>query len=251
MNQLFNLERPVIFAHRGASAYAPENTLSSFMLALKQGALAIELDTKLTADGNVIVIHDQSLDRTTGTPGKVNHKTLSEIKLLDAGSFFSNAYVNERIPTLSEVFESVGKQLFINIELTNYLTPGDALPVRVAELVKHHSIEDWVMFSSFEPRNLLRIRRLLPGVPLGILALEGKMETFTRSFIGKWISPQCVHPFVDDVNQSFIEKCHTSGWRVHVWTVNQADQIKRLFDWGIDGIFTDDPVLANNIREKK
>jgi glycerophosphoryl diester phosphodiesterase len=251
MNQLFNLERPVLFAHRGASAYAPENTLSSFELALKQGADAIELDTKLTAEGEVVVIHDQTLDRTTGSPGKVKDTTLANIKLLDAGSFFSSEYVNERIPTLSEVFESVGKKLFINIELTNYATPGDTLAIQVAELVKFHSLEDWVMFSSFEPRNLLRIRRILPNVPLGILAIEGIIGVFARSFIGKWIAPQCVHPFVDDVNQSFIEKRHASGWRVHVWTVNQADQIARLFKWGVDGIFTDDPILGKRIKENK
>jgi glycerophosphoryl diester phosphodiesterase len=127
-NLLFDLPRPVIFAHRGASGYAPENTLTAFNLAVQQGSDAIELDVKLTADGQIVVFHDQTLERTTSATGKIGEKTLSELKELDAGSHFDISYLNERIPTLEEVFEAVGQRTSINVELTNYASPYDRLP---------------------------------------------------------------------------------------------------------------------------
>ena len=135
---LDSLPQPVIFAHRGASAHAPENTLAAFELALAQQADALELDVKLSADGHVVVIHDATVDRTTNGHGRVRDLSLADLKKLDAGSFFSQAFAGENIPTLDEVFESFGKRTFINVELTNYSTPGDALVESVCMLVKKH-----------------------------------------------------------------------------------------------------------------
>ncbi|HBY09528.1 MAG TPA: glycerophosphodiester phosphodiesterase, partial [Chloroflexi bacterium] len=123
-----NLPRPAIFAHRGASAYAPENTLAAFKLAVDQGADAIELDAKLCADGQIIVIHDQTVERTSNGAGKVADLPLSALQELDAGSWFGLEFKGEPIPTLDEVFEAVGQKIFINIELTNYASPRDLLP---------------------------------------------------------------------------------------------------------------------------
>ncbi len=115
---LAQLPHPMIFAHRGASAHAPENTIAAFLLALTQGADGIELDAKLTADGHVVVIHDQTIDRTTKETGRVGNMSLAELIELDAGSHFDVAYEGEPIPTLEQVFEALGKKTFINIELT-------------------------------------------------------------------------------------------------------------------------------------
>src|SRR5437867_7569994 len=131
---LQSLPRPIIFAHRGASAYAPENTLAAFELALAQNADAIELDVKLSADGHAIVIHDPTVDRTTAHHGRVRDLSLAELSALDAGSFFSEKFHGERIPTLEEVFETMGKRTFINVELTNYSTPHDHLVETVCKL---------------------------------------------------------------------------------------------------------------------
>jgi len=169
------LPRPTIFAHRGASVHAPENTLSAFQLGLQQGADAIELDAKLSADGVVVVIHDATVDRTTDGNGAVKKLSLEAIKELDAGSFFDHAFHGERIPTLGEVFEAIGKLTFINIELTNYTSPYDALPEKVAEQVIKHNLQERVLFSSFNPSILCRIHRLLPSVPIGLLAFSGKL----------------------------------------------------------------------------
>lgn len=140
-SKLFELRRPIIFAHRGASAYAPENTLAAFELAIKQGAPAIELDATLTKDQMVVVFHDSSTERVCGYKGKINQMTLAEIKKLDAGSYFDPSFKGERIPTLEEVFDLVGDQLLINIELKNYLTPFDSLPQRVASIIKKQKLQ--------------------------------------------------------------------------------------------------------------
>lgn len=239
--------RPCIFAHRGASAHAPENTLAAFELALQQGAPAIELDVKLSADGHVVVIHDPTVDRTTNGKGKVARFSLAELRALDAGSFFSEKYRGEKIPTLEEVFDLVGKRALINIELTNYTTPRDSLVEEVCRLVRKHHMEENVLFSSFLPRNLHQAAILLPEVPRGLLALEGWKGLWMRSFQFFFGNYQALHPYVSDVTPQQIASVHRIGRRVHVWTVNDADRIRRLLKWGADGIFTDDPPLALRI----
>lgn len=238
-----NFPSPMIFAHRGASAYAPENTLAAFELAVQEGAQAIELDAKLSADGHVIVIHDQSVDRTTNGSGKVAEMPLSAMRELDAGSSFSEKFRGERIPALDEVFEAVGKRILINVELTNYATPFDALVPKVVELVRRHALEKRVLFSSFFPHNLRRARRLLPEVPRGLLTWAGWMGAWPRTF--GWLAPyQALHPYTTSVNARLVQRFHAAGRRVHVWTVNDEAEMRRLFALGVDGIFTDDPLLG-------
>ncbi len=195
MNFVYQFTRPIIFAHRGASAHAPENTLSAFKLAIEYGADAIELDAKLSADGEVVVIHDQTVDRTTNGHGSVGKLKLDELKSLDAGIRFDAKFAGERIPTLIEVFETVGQQLFINIELTNYASPDDGLADRVVELVKKFHLEDRILFSSFCARNLARVGSLLPEVPRGILAVEGWTGWMARSVIRRRVAPHGLHPY--------------------------------------------------------
>ncbi|PWB71605.1 MAG: hypothetical protein C3F07_13550 [Anaerolineales bacterium] len=245
---LESLTRPVIFAHRGASAHAPENTLAAFDLALTQGADGIELDVKLSADGHVVVIHDPTVDRTTGAHGNVKDITLAELRALDAGSFFSEQYKGEKIPTLEEVFETVGKRTFINVELTNYNTPRDHLVETVCMLVKRFGLQKRVLFSSFFVSNLSRTRGYLPDVPRGLLALNGLLGAWARSFGFAFGNYQALHPNLKDATHQQVQRVHRLGRRIHVWTVNAEQDMRRLFDWGVDGIFTDDPQLAVRVR---
>jgi glycerophosphoryl diester phosphodiesterase len=246
-NLLFDLPRPVIFAHRGASRFAPENTLVAFELAVQQRADAVELDAKLTADGHIVVFHDETLDRTTSASGKIGEKKLTELKELDAGSYFDSSYRNERIPTLEEVFDAVGQRIFINIELTNYASPYDQLPEKVAELVKKHNLDSRVMTSSFNPFALIKIKRLLPGVPFGLLALEGKSGRWARSWIGTLLNYPALHPAYSDVDNTLVGNAHRQNRRVHPYTVNEVEVMQCLLNWDVDGIFTDDPILARQI----
>jgi len=241
----------MVFAHRGACKYAPENTLASFQLALAQGADAIELDAKLSADGEVVVIHDPTVDRTTDGTGKVNQLTLQELKRLDAGSFFDAKYSGERIPTLDEVFESLGHKIFINVELTNYSSRQDSLVPKVADLVKKHHLETGVLFSSFAPINLRRMKALLPEVPVGLLALDGFLGTLNRSAFYFRLSPAIIHPYLTDINEKLMQVERKRKRRVHVWTVNEVHDLERLKALGVDGVFTDDPTTALKVFRGK
>jgi glycerophosphoryl diester phosphodiesterase len=234
---------PIIFAHRGASAHAPENTLAAFELAVKQCAPAIEFDVKLSSDRQVIIIHDPTLDRTTNGSGAVTNKPLAALRELDAGSWFSTDFRGEKIPTLDEVFQAVGKKLFINVELTNYATPFDGLVYEVAKLVKKHSLQEHVIFSSFFPTNLVIARRLLPTVPRAQLILDGRAGWWQRIAAG-WMSLEAEHPYTSDVTAEMVKSLHARGRRVHVWTVNDPQDMHRLRSLGVDGIFTDDPLVA-------
>lgn len=244
MNTLYELPRPLIFAHRGASALAPENTLAAFQKALDLGASAIELDVQLTRDGKLIVIHDGTVDRTTGSSGKVSQMTLQALQELDAGTVFSEDFRGEKLPSLADVFDAFGKKLFINIELKNYERPTDALPFKAADLVREHGLQDWVMFSSFNPLSLIRTRRVLPTVPVGMLAEGGSAGGWARGWIGRRVSPKLIHPCLQDATQEFIAHQHDLGRRVNVWTVNSEQDMERLASYGVDGIFTDDPAKA-------
>ena len=241
------IPRPTIFAHRGASAHAPENTLPAFELALQRGADALELDVKLCADGEVVVLHDQTVDRTTDGTGDIRQLSLAEIKQLDAGSHFDIAFRGETIPTLAEVFETVGKRTFFNIELTNYTSMLDALPENVTHLVKKHALQRRVMFSSFNPIALIRARRDLPEIPIGLLARPGSSGALARSWVGRLIGYHALHPEYSDVTRSLVDACHHRSKRVHVYTVNQEEEMRHLFGLRVDGIFTDDPLLARRI----
>ncbi len=239
-----DLPRPTVFAHRGSSAHAPENTLAAFQLALTQGAPALELDAMLSADGQVVVIHDDTVDRTTNGSGKVHQMPLAAIKELDAGSYFDPTFKGEKIPTLAEVFETVGRRIFINIEVKNYASPLDGLPSSLAGLVQKFSLAEYVLFSSFNPLALLKLRRLLPQVPRGLLIFHGSAGGWARGWLGRRFPCQALHPDLRDVTPAFVASTHQSGRRMHVYTVNQPEEMKRLFILGVDGIFTDDPSLA-------
>lgn len=229
---------------------APENTLPSFELAFTHQADAIELDAKLSKDGMVMVIHDQTVDRTTEGTGKVNQLSLSELKGLDAGAFFGKEFTGVGIPTLDEVFESVGQKLFVNVELTNYKSSNDALVEKVVEVVKRHNMEERVLFSSFLSKNLVKSQLLLPQTPVALLCLPGVMGIISRSVFSRHFSPLIIHPFLSDVNSRYVELEHKAGRRVHVWTVNAENDIQRLKNDGVDGLFTDNPLNTRKILEK-
>jgi glycerophosphoryl diester phosphodiesterase len=243
----FGLKRPAIFAHRGSSAYAPENTLAAFNLAIQQHADVIELDVKLTADDQVVVIHDDSVDRTTNGHGQIKTLSLNELKKLDAGSKFNPAFQSERIPSLVEVFETVGQKIIINIELKNYSTPLDDLPNKVISLVKSFGLETNVLISSFNFVALIRAHYLLPTIPLGLLTISGLADPTLRSRLVRFGPQLALIPNYVDVTPKMIKAAHRANCQIHAYTVNQHDTMRQLFTIGVDGIITDDPLLAQKV----
>ena len=164
-----DLTLPIVIAHRGDKTHAPENTLAAFEMVAENGADAIEFDVKLTSDEQVIVLHDRKVNRTTNGTGKISEIPFASLRDLDAGEWFSENFRRERVPTLNEVFETVGKRLHMDIELSNYATPGDGLVSKVVDLVQKHGLQNRVLFSSFFECNLRKARLLLPEVPRGTL----------------------------------------------------------------------------------
>ena len=240
--------RPIIIAHRGASAFAPENTISAFRMASELKADGIELDVKLSKDGKMVVIHDQSVDRTTNGHGLIKNLMYEELSKLDAGNYFSKNYLGEKIPLLKNVFEQVDN-LLINIEITNYSSIRDGLAEDVCTLVKEMNMEKRVIFSSFHPFNLMTTRKMLPEVPVALLALPNAAGMLQRSFLFRWLSPKFIHPYFSDVSRKYINTQHMHNRKVNVWTVNNKNEMIRLVDAGCDGIITDNPTLAREVLE--
>jgi glycerophosphoryl diester phosphodiesterase len=243
--------KPMLFAHRGASAYAPENTLAAFELAVqlfKSQPPAIELDAKLSRDGKVFVFHDLTVDRTTNGKGKTADFALQELQELDAGSYFNQSFSGEKIPTLESVFETVGGKAFINVELTNYATPRDGLNEHIAELVTKHNLTKSVIFSSFLPGNLRKMARLLPDVPRALLTYHGIIGLIQRNVLVELMtSYQALNPDFRDTTLALVDSAHRKDRRVNVYTVNDPKEIRRLAEIGVDGIFTDDVLTSESV----
>jgi glycerophosphoryl diester phosphodiesterase len=229
---------PKIIAHRGASVYAPENTLAAFELALELGADGIELDVMLSKDGKLVVIHDDTVDRTTDGTGRVKDLTLEELQSFNAGG-------HEKIPGLDEVFDLVGGKFLINVELKNYRSLFDALPVEVAKLVEARGLQDSVLISSFNFINLPRFRRHLPGVNLGLLTLPGQ----ARYWIWRLFRYDALNPFYRDVNEALVTRLHARDRQINVWTCDDPDEIRRMAALGVDGIITNDPKNTKKVLE--
>lgn len=238
---------PAVIAHRGASAYAPENTVASFKLAAEMGADAVELDVKLTRDGVPIIMHDETVNRTTNAKGKVRELSLADFRQMDAGTWKDPKYAGEPVPTLEEVFDAVASRVWINVELTNYYARGDALVPTVVALIQKMNLQKRVLLSSFDPFNLRQARRLDPSLPLAQLTSHD-MAIYLRD---AWLAPFCPHearhPDVAQLKQEGVAWYHRHHYRVNVWTNNDEAEMRDFVKQGVDGLITDMPDLARRV----
>ena len=247
---LYELPKPLLLAHRGASAYAPENTLAAFQLAIQQGAHGVELDAKLSSDGEIMVMHDASVDRTTNGSGKVNELPLADLRELDASFHSDGKFPGQKIPTLAETLETLSRNVYVNIELTNSSSPRDRLPEMAAALVEKMSLQSSVLFSSFLPGNLHRVKHVMPDARVAMLAYPGIMGWIGRGWIGRRAAPAIVHPYREDVGPDYIEREHRFGRRIHAWTVDSPNEAKAFLLMGIDGLISDDPPAMLRVIEE-
>ncbi len=214
--------------HRGARGHEPENTLRSIRRALELGADGVEIDVWFV-DGELVVIHDAKLERTTNGRGYVSRKTFAELRALDAGS-------GERIPTLREVFEAVDRRAFINIELKGRRTAGPVVALIREFIDRLRWAPDRFLVSSFHRRELKQI--VDPSVRIGMLcARPTPLWHVSARRLGAW----SVHPAARHVTVRFVEDAKRRGFKVFVYTVNTAVEIARMRGLGVDGIFTDFP----------
>lgn len=220
-----------IIGHRGAKGHEPENTLRSVSRALDFGADGVEIDVYFV-DGQLVVIHDETLERTTNGTGRVEERSFDYLRSLDAGA-------GERIPTLREIFERVNRRAFLNIELKGVRT---AEPV--SDLIREYLSErnwknDDFIVSSFD---LLELGRLAScGIRLGLLFKEAPGDYHK---IAGSLGAYSVHVALHSVSQSFVDDAHGCGLKVLVYTVNSAADIRRMRELGVDGVFTDYPDRA-------
>lgn len=239
---LEEFERPLVIAHRGASQDAPENTLAAFSLAVEQGADGIELDVQLSADGEVVVIHDFTVDATTDGSGRVADMGLIALKALDAGSWFGPQFAGERIPTLGEVFERMPADLLFNIELKLPWTMRETgLEGQVLRLIDKYGVADRVLLSSFHPLALRRVKRMWPELPVGLLYAAVERFVAGRGWVQRMIRAEAHHPHHSLVDPSLVNWAYARGIRLHPWTVDNPVEMRRLIDLGVHAIITDCP----------
>ena len=233
--------RPLNFGHRGASALAPENTLAAFQKAREMGAHGVELDVMLSTDGEVMVRHDNELERTTDGHGRVRDKTLTELKSLDAGSWFGPQFAGERIPMLREVCIWAAQDMLLNIELKSVAITRTPLEEKTVAIVREFGLERRVVLSSFNPFSLRRVRQIAPELHTGLLYAEDLPIYLRRAWLRPLARPAALHPHYPMVTDSYLDWARGKGYRVNVWTVDVAAEMQRLIAQRVDTIITNRP----------
>ncbi len=244
-------------AHRGASGSAPENTLTSFNKAIGFGAEVVELDVHLSSDGELIIIHDHTLDRTTDLKGEIKNHTLKEIKKADAGSWFKPEFKNERVPTLDEVLFTVNGRAKVMIELKegNDVYPG--IEKKTLECIKRNGAESWCELQSFKDtavNNLLKLTKTVPvyklvvgNVPALPLYHDGEVHSGS-AYQFKEVAG--INPNYRFARKRILKKLQQRGQKMYVWTVNDEKLMKKLLRWGVDGIITNYPEKLTALKNQ-
>ena len=240
-----------IWAHRGAGGwdkqYAPENTMPAFELAAEMGADGIELDVQLTSDGQLVVCHDETIDRTSNGKGAIKTYTLAELRQYDFCSVHPE-FGFVQIPTLAEVLTFMQQNdLELNIELKTGLTYYDEIEQRTAALVHDYGLDERVIYSSFNYYSLQKLRFHCPEARIGILYANPcyiQVPEDTRR-----IQAEAVHPAAASVTANYVRHCHAHGIRVNVWTANRPEDIRKLMDLQVDAIITDCPDTGRRVAD--
>ncbi|PLT28583.1 glycerophosphodiester phosphodiesterase [Peribacillus deserti] len=248
-NDVISPKYPLIIAHRGASGYCPENTLAAFNESLKMGTKYIELDIQLSRDGELVVIHDTTLERTTNGKGYVKNWTYEDLSRLDAGSWFNEQYKEERIQRLQDVLARYNEAAGFVIEIKKpalYQGIEEKLADALSEITFQSDLLFPVMVQSFDENSLKTFRSFAPDIPIGLLVKRQPAGISTKRM--KRISQyaQFINPKINMVNRRLIKRIHSVGLGVFVWTVKDKKTAEKLRLYGVDGIITDFPDLFNN-----
>ena len=238
-----NFPTPLFIAHRGISTRYPENTLAAFKGAIDAGAHMIELDVSLSKDRRLVVIHDETVDRTTNGTGAIKALSLKQLSQLDAGSWFDPRFNAERLPTLAQVLDVVKGHLLVNIEIKpeafEAQGPTDAVERQVIDLVRKTNMRDDVLVSSFEWQVLENLSKMEPGIALGLLseapADENLLHWYQRIKGISW------HPDYRILTRSQVETLHGVGARVFPYAVDGKIDTRGMLAMGVDGLIVDDP----------
>ena len=230
--------RTQVTAHRGFSSAAPENTRYAFEKAMECRSDFIELDVQMTADGQLVVFHDDNVDRTTDGKGKLSSMTYDELQTLSAGSWFGDEYADAKIMLLSEVLDLVGDDIMLNIEIKNH---GDVKLAadETVRLVQEYDIEDSCYVSSFSYSALKRVKKQDPEIRTALIANVDTAASYSRLMYINAVSMNYLF-----VNRSVVDSAHQNGKQIFVWTVDRKDSMQDMIDLGVDNIITDVPDKA-------
>jgi len=241
---LARFTRPLLIGHRGYPAKFPENTLAAFEGAITAGCDMIELDVTLTKDRKVVVIHDDTLDRTTNGKGPVLERTLEEIKRLDAGSWFAPRFSAERIPELSEVMELTAGRCMLNIEIKQSAFeagyPIDAIEHQVVTLVRASGAMNRVIISSFDKRILERIAAMDAPPAIAYISDHGVDKRVLDMLLA--MKAFSWHPSFKVLTRDQVDMLHTAGLKVFPWTINTRAEAEKVLALGVDGL------ICNELR---
>ena len=237
--------RPLIWAHRGASGHAPENTMPAFKLAAEMNADGIELDIQMTKDGEIVILHDETIDRTSSSKGWLKDYTLQELKKMDF-SYGNLAYEGTSIPTMREVFELIRPtDLTINIELKTGIVFYPGIEEKITAMTREYGMEDRVIYSSFNHYSVLRIKELVPEAKTGFLYMDGPIDMpgyAARYGVG------ALHPALYNLQfPHFMEDCREKGLDVNVWTVNNDNYLRMCAQAGVHAVITNYPEKARRV----
>lgn len=251
-----------IIAHKGASGLAPENTLSSIKLALEMGVDMIELDVRNTKDEQIVVFHDETVDRTTDGTGLVHDFTLEELKQLDAGAWFGDAkYVGEKVPTLREVLDYIDGRCKVLLEIKHMDHPHyDDFAVKLVDVVRaEKNGYDWVILQSYEDSYLeaahqydehVQTKKLLIGeesTPLIAFYMETRLHLGRAKLEGRL---SALNPEFTTLSTRRIFRMHAHGFKVYTYPVNTREDMVKMMHMGVDGIITDHPEVMLQIRKE-
>lgn len=243
------MKRTMVWAHRGASGYAPENTLAAFEKAVELGADGIELDVQLTKDGEIVVIHDEKIDRTSNGSGWVKDFTYRELAKFNYNKKRPE-YGKAAIPTLQEVYELMKPTgLTVNVELKTGVVFYPGLEERVINLTARMGMEEQVWYSSFNHYTLRHIRELNRNARTGMLYSDGMINPV--SYATHMVEADAMHPaFYHLQYPGFMEECHKYGRKVHVWTVNEEAYMRKVCEKQVDAMITNYPDLGKKIAKE-
>ena len=237
-----------VWAHRGASGwdrqYAPENTMPAFIKAVEMGADGIEFDVQMTKDGELVICHDERIDRTARGHGYIKDFTLAELKKIDFGKPHVE-YGFVEIPTLEEVLQYTQKlDIKLNIELKTGIIYYDKIEEKTAAMVRNFGMEDRVIYSSFNHYSLEKLKKYAPVANIGLLMGDDCVRVPQDTNL---LDACAVHPPITVVSKDYVDNCHKYGIRVHTWTVDAPLVMRDIINMGVDSFITDCPDTGKNI----
>lgn len=246
-----------VISHRGANKVAPQNTIPAFEKSLEIGCDGFETDIHLTADGYPVICHNYTIDETSDGKGEVRTMTLEELRTYDFGSYFSEEFKGTKLPTLEEFLDvsSKGDIEIMNIEIKPPLDGNLEIVAKTIDAVKEKGLFDKLLISSFSSEVLVECKRIDPNCKTGFLYAPNKPHFYKTMLFGyvnfaKKIKADYLHPHFAAVTRSYVKKLHKNGIKVNVWTVDNPKIAVKLLKYGVDGLITDLPAMANELVEK-